>query len=140
MTKLTPKKVKFVWGDKQEAAAAFSTLKQKLCIAQSLHYHERSEDSSSYCTLQKTVLGASVDVKRKGKNENTVKKRLRTKFEPRRMEPCASKAGAGLPCMEIGGPLIMHESTIKVTLYNHGFRQMYQDRRAILEAQTMKST
>ncbi|GKF84440.1 hypothetical protein Tco_0249338, partial [Tanacetum coccineum] len=31
MTKLTQKKVKFVWGDKQEAA--FQMLKQKLCSA-----------------------------------------------------------------------------------------------------------
>ncbi|GJR48173.1 putative reverse transcriptase domain-containing protein [Tanacetum coccineum] len=34
MTKLTQKKVKFEWGDKQEAA--FQLLKQKLCSAQSL--------------------------------------------------------------------------------------------------------
>nr|GEV29528.1 putative reverse transcriptase domain-containing protein [Tanacetum cinerariifolium] len=42
MTKLTQKKVKFEWGDKQEAA--FQLLKQKLCSAQILALPEGSED------------------------------------------------------------------------------------------------
>ncbi|GJZ15437.1 putative reverse transcriptase domain-containing protein, partial [Tanacetum coccineum] len=47
MAKLTQKKVKFVWVDKQEAA--FQTLKQKLCSAQILALPEGSEDFVSYC-------------------------------------------------------------------------------------------
>ncbi|GJW56228.1 putative reverse transcriptase domain-containing protein, partial [Tanacetum coccineum] len=47
MTKLTEKKVKFVWGDKQEAV--FQTLKQKLCSAPILARLEGSEDFVAYC-------------------------------------------------------------------------------------------
>ncbi|GJY67973.1 putative reverse transcriptase domain-containing protein [Tanacetum coccineum] len=47
MTKLTQKKVKFVWGDKQEAA--FQLLKQKLCSAPILALPKGSEDFIVYC-------------------------------------------------------------------------------------------
>ncbi|GKE34849.1 putative reverse transcriptase domain-containing protein [Tanacetum coccineum] len=47
MTKLTQKKVKFVWGDKQEAA--FQLLKQKSCSAPILALPEGSEDFIAYC-------------------------------------------------------------------------------------------
>nr|GFC17958.1 putative reverse transcriptase domain-containing protein [Tanacetum cinerariifolium] len=46
MTKLTQKKVKFEWGDKQEAA--FQLLKQKLCSALILALPEGSEDFIVY--------------------------------------------------------------------------------------------
>ncbi|GJY12113.1 putative reverse transcriptase domain-containing protein [Tanacetum coccineum] len=46
MAKLTQKKVKFVWVDKQEAA--FQTLKHKLCSAQILALPEGSEDFVAY--------------------------------------------------------------------------------------------
>nr|GFB60650.1 putative reverse transcriptase domain-containing protein [Tanacetum cinerariifolium] len=47
MTKLTQYKVKFEWGDKQEAA--FQLLKQKLCSAPILALPEGSEDFIVYC-------------------------------------------------------------------------------------------
>nr|GFA20751.1 putative reverse transcriptase domain-containing protein [Tanacetum cinerariifolium] len=50
MTKLTQKKVKFEWGDKQEAA--FQLLKQKLCSVPSLALPEGSEDLSYITMLQ----------------------------------------------------------------------------------------
>ncbi|GJT52063.1 putative reverse transcriptase domain-containing protein [Tanacetum coccineum] len=50
MTKLTQKKVKFVWGDKQEAA--FQLLKQKLCSAPILALPEGSEDFIAYYDAQ----------------------------------------------------------------------------------------
>ncbi|GJV76398.1 putative reverse transcriptase domain-containing protein [Tanacetum coccineum] len=56
MTKLTQKKVKFVWGDKQEAA--FQLLKQKLCSAPILALLEGSKDFIAYCDASKKGLDA----------------------------------------------------------------------------------
>ncbi|GKE08644.1 putative reverse transcriptase domain-containing protein [Tanacetum coccineum] len=47
MTKLTQKKVKFDWGDKQEAA--FQLLKQKLCSAPILVLPEGADNFIVYC-------------------------------------------------------------------------------------------
>ncbi|GJQ99966.1 putative reverse transcriptase domain-containing protein [Tanacetum coccineum] len=55
MTKLTQKKVKFEWGDKQEEA--FQLLKQKLCNAPILAVPEGSEDFIAYCDASKKGLG-----------------------------------------------------------------------------------
>nr|GFC44087.1 putative reverse transcriptase domain-containing protein [Tanacetum cinerariifolium] len=56
MTKLTQKKVKFEWGDKQEAA--FHLLKQKLCSAPILALPKGSEDFIVYCDASNKGLGA----------------------------------------------------------------------------------
>nr|GFA25836.1 putative reverse transcriptase domain-containing protein [Tanacetum cinerariifolium] len=56
MTKLTQKKVKFEWGDKQEAA--FQLLKQKLCSAPILALPEGSKDFIVYCDVSNKRLGA----------------------------------------------------------------------------------
>ncbi|GJS85501.1 putative reverse transcriptase domain-containing protein [Tanacetum coccineum] len=56
MTKTHSKKVKFEWGDKQEAA--FQLLKQKLCSAPILALPEGSEDFIVYCDASKKGLGA----------------------------------------------------------------------------------
>ncbi|GKC46987.1 putative reverse transcriptase domain-containing protein, partial [Tanacetum coccineum] len=56
MTKLTQKKVKFKWGDKQEAA--FQLLKQKLCSAPILALPEGNDDFIAYCNASKKGLGA----------------------------------------------------------------------------------
>ncbi|GKE22834.1 putative reverse transcriptase domain-containing protein, partial [Tanacetum coccineum] len=55
MTKLTQKRVKFDWGDKQEDA--FQLLKKKLCSAPILALPERSEDFVVYCDASHKVLG-----------------------------------------------------------------------------------
>ncbi|GJV90253.1 putative reverse transcriptase domain-containing protein [Tanacetum coccineum] len=55
MTKMTQKKVKFVWGDKQEAA--FQLLKQKLCSALILALPEGSEYFIAYCDASIKGLG-----------------------------------------------------------------------------------
>ncbi|GJQ90268.1 putative reverse transcriptase domain-containing protein [Tanacetum coccineum] len=52
----TQKKVKFEWGDKQEAA--FQLLKKKLCSAPILALPEGSEDFIVYCDASKKGLGA----------------------------------------------------------------------------------
>ncbi|GJV49272.1 putative reverse transcriptase domain-containing protein [Tanacetum coccineum] len=56
MTKLTQKKVKFEWGDKQKAT--FQMLKQKLCSAPILDLPEGSEDFIAYCDASIKGLGA----------------------------------------------------------------------------------
>ncbi|GKD39681.1 putative reverse transcriptase domain-containing protein [Tanacetum coccineum] len=56
MTKLTQKKVKFEWGDKQETV--FQLIKQKLCSAPILSLPERSEDFIVYCDASIKGLGA----------------------------------------------------------------------------------
>nr|GFD05859.1 putative reverse transcriptase domain-containing protein [Tanacetum cinerariifolium] len=56
MTKLTQKKVKFEWGDKQEVA--FQLLKQKLCSAPILALPKGSEDFIVYCDASNKGLGA----------------------------------------------------------------------------------
>ncbi|GKA07011.1 putative reverse transcriptase domain-containing protein [Tanacetum coccineum] len=55
MTKLTQKKVKFIWGNKQEAA--FQLLKQKLCSAPIMALPEGSEDFIVYCNTLIKGLG-----------------------------------------------------------------------------------
>ncbi|GJX97959.1 putative reverse transcriptase domain-containing protein [Tanacetum coccineum] len=55
MTKFTQKKVKFVWGDKQEAT--FQRLKQKLCSAPILALPEGSKDFIAYCDASIKGLG-----------------------------------------------------------------------------------
>nr|GEZ41618.1 putative reverse transcriptase domain-containing protein [Tanacetum cinerariifolium] len=56
MTKLTQKKIKFEWGDKQEAA--FQLLKQKLCGVPILALPEGSKDFIVYCDASNKGLGA----------------------------------------------------------------------------------
>ncbi|GKF30350.1 putative reverse transcriptase domain-containing protein, partial [Tanacetum coccineum] len=55
MTKLTQKKVKFDWGDKQEAA--FQLLKEKLCSAPILALHEGAKNYIVYCDASHKGLG-----------------------------------------------------------------------------------
>ncbi|GJZ21896.1 putative reverse transcriptase domain-containing protein [Tanacetum coccineum] len=55
MIKLTQKKVKFDWGDKQEAD--FQLLKEKLCSAPILALPEGTEDFIVYCDALHKGLG-----------------------------------------------------------------------------------
>nr|GFB18920.1 putative reverse transcriptase domain-containing protein [Tanacetum cinerariifolium] len=64
MTKLTQKKVKFEWGDKQEAT--FQLLKQKLCSVPILALPEGSEDFIVYCDASNKGLGTVLKQREKG--------------------------------------------------------------------------
>nr|GEX47722.1 putative reverse transcriptase domain-containing protein [Tanacetum cinerariifolium] len=74
MTKLTQKKIKFEWGDKQEAA--FQLLKQKLCSAPILALPEGSEDFFADCDASTKGLGAVLMHKDKEVEDKSEKKRL----------------------------------------------------------------
>ncbi|GJX48910.1 putative reverse transcriptase domain-containing protein, partial [Tanacetum coccineum] len=63
MTKLIQRKVKFEWGDKQEAT--FHLLKEKLCSAPILPLPEGSEDFIVYCDASIKGLGVVLMQKRK---------------------------------------------------------------------------
>nr|GEU73159.1 retrotransposable element Tf2 [Tanacetum cinerariifolium] len=63
MTKLTQKKVKFDWGDKEEAT--FQLMKQKLCSVLILALPERSEDFIIYCDV--SIKGLGVVLKQREK-------------------------------------------------------------------------
>nr|GFB02823.1 putative reverse transcriptase domain-containing protein [Tanacetum cinerariifolium] len=81
MTKLTQKKIKFEWGDKQEAA--FQLLKQKLCSVPILALPEGCKDFIVYCDAsdkglsavlmekEKVILYASCQLKIHEKNYTT---------------------------------------------------------------------
>nr|GFC16937.1 reverse transcriptase domain-containing protein [Tanacetum cinerariifolium] len=72
MTKLTQKKVKFEWGNKQEAA--FQLLKQKLCSAPILALPKGSKDFIVHCDASNKGLGA-VLMQRKKKELNMRQRR-----------------------------------------------------------------
>ncbi|GJT02213.1 putative reverse transcriptase domain-containing protein [Tanacetum coccineum] len=83
MTKLTQKKVKFEWGDKQEAA--FQLLKQKLCSAPILALPEGSEDFIAYCDASKKGLGAVLMQREK---VISYASRQKEREPPLRVDPC----------------------------------------------------
>ncbi|GJS85560.1 putative reverse transcriptase domain-containing protein [Tanacetum coccineum] len=56
MTKLTQKKVKFDWGDKQEAI--FQLLKEKLCSAPILALPDKADNFIVYCDASHKGLGS----------------------------------------------------------------------------------
>ncbi|GJU91350.1 putative reverse transcriptase domain-containing protein [Tanacetum coccineum] len=58
MTKLTQKKVQFVWGDKEEVA--FQLIKQKLCSAPILSLPKGSKDFVEYCDASIKGLGVAL--------------------------------------------------------------------------------
>ncbi|GJZ57091.1 putative reverse transcriptase domain-containing protein [Tanacetum coccineum] len=90
MTKLTQKKVKFEWGDKQEAA--FQLLKQKLCSARILALPEGSEiPSMNTCGRFKEGFGRCVDAKRK----EAIREQ---KLEPRADGTLCLNGRSWLPC------------------------------------------
>ncbi|GKB00895.1 putative reverse transcriptase domain-containing protein [Tanacetum coccineum] len=128
MTKLTQKKVKFVWGDKQEAA--FQLLKQKLCSAPILALPEGSEDFIAYCDASKKVWRC-VDAK---------EKKVRTeKLEPRADGTLCFNGRSWLPCYSDLRTVIMHESHKSKYSIHPGSDKIYQDMKKLYWWPKMKA-
>ncbi|GKC40048.1 putative reverse transcriptase domain-containing protein [Tanacetum coccineum] len=149
MTKLTQKKVKFEWGDKQEAA--FQLLKEKLCSTPILALLEGSKDFIVYCDdsikgfgamlmqRERQILEAQIEAMKPEnikdedvggmmiENSKDTEKPRNEKLEPRTDgTPCLNNR-SWLPCYGDLRTLIMHEShKSKYSIYP-GSDKMYQD-------------
>ncbi|GKB45658.1 putative reverse transcriptase domain-containing protein [Tanacetum coccineum] len=97
MTKLTQKKVKFEWGNKQETA--FQLLKQKLCSAPILALPEGSEDFIVYCDA--IWYGYIKNHKKIVKNGQT---RTRETEEHKRSQKFKAKARKSQPSVKLVKP------------------------------------
>nr|GFA54108.1 putative reverse transcriptase domain-containing protein [Tanacetum cinerariifolium] len=128
MTNLTQEKVKFEWGDKQEAA--FPLLKQILCSAPILALPEGSGDFIVYCDASNKGLGAMqiLNAQTKAIKSKNIKKedfrgmlvenlrdpeKVRTeKLEPRADGTLCLNGRNWLPCYGLGAVLIQREKVI----------------------------
>nr|GEX50091.1 putative reverse transcriptase domain, ribonuclease H-like domain, aspartic peptidase domain protein [Tanacetum cinerariifolium] len=118
MTKLTQKKVKFNWGDKQEAA--FQIIKQKLCSAPILALPEGSEDFVVYsdASIKEGQTEAMKPENLKSEdvggmlieNLKYPEKSRKEKLEPRVDGTLCLNNRSCLPCYGNLRTLIMHES------------------------------
>ncbi|GJY53446.1 putative reverse transcriptase domain-containing protein [Tanacetum coccineum] len=156
MTKLTQKKVKFVWGDKQEAA--FQLLKQKLCSAPILALPKGSEDFIAYCDASKKGLGVVLMQREKTearkpeniKNEDVGgmlvenaknPEAIRTeKLEPRADGTLCLNGRSWLPCYGDLQTVIHAGPQFKVTHITFpGSDKMYQDMKKLYWWPNMKA-
>nr|GEU29308.1 reverse transcriptase domain-containing protein [Tanacetum cinerariifolium] len=162
MTKLTQKKVKFDWGDKQEAA--FQLLKEKLCSVPILALLEGAKNFIVYCNashkrlvmtigldLSKQNLKAQTEV-RKPENlkaedvEGMMVETLREsensrkeKLEPRVDRMLCLNNRSWLSCYGDLRTLIMHESHKLKYSVHPGFAKMYQDKKKLYWWPNMKA-
>ncbi|GKC24397.1 putative reverse transcriptase domain-containing protein [Tanacetum coccineum] len=161
MTKLTQKKVKFDWGDKQEAA--FQLLKEKLCSAPILALPEGAENFIIYCDAshkglgvvlmqnEKQILEAQTEA-RKPKNlksEDVVGMLIEASGEPgklkkEKLEPRADgmlclNNRSWLPCYGDLRTLIMHESHKSKYYVHPGSDKMYQEMKQLYRWPNMKA-
>nr|GFC73392.1 reverse transcriptase domain-containing protein [Tanacetum cinerariifolium] len=143
MTKLTQKKVKFEWGDKQETT--FQLLKQKLCSAPILAVPEGSKDFIVYCDASNKGLGAMQilsaqiearkpeDIKEEDvggmlvENSRDPEKVRMEKLEPRADGTLCLNGRSWLPCYGNLWIVIMHESHKSKYSIHPGSDKMYQD-------------
>nr|GFB31822.1 putative reverse transcriptase domain-containing protein [Tanacetum cinerariifolium] len=152
MTKLTQKKIKFEWGDKQEAA--FQLLKQKLCSAPILALPEGSEDFKDLNMRQRRWLELLSDYDceiryHPGKANTEARKRAniikedvggmlvenaknQDAIREQKLEPCADgtqclNGRSWIPCYGDLRTVIMHESRKSKYSIHPGSDKMYQD-------------
>nr|GEZ85124.1 putative reverse transcriptase domain-containing protein [Tanacetum cinerariifolium] len=158
MTKLTQKKVKFEWGDKQEAA--FQLLKQKLFSAPILALPEGSEDFIVYCDASNKGLGvvlmqrekvisyASRQLKIHEKNYTTHDLELgavvKEREPPLRVRALVMTIGldiprSWLPCYGDLRTVIMYESHKSKYSIHPGSDKMYQDMKKLYWWPNMKA-
>nr|GEV64932.1 putative reverse transcriptase domain-containing protein [Tanacetum cinerariifolium] len=106
MTKLTQKKVKFDWGDKQEAT--FQLLKEKLCSAPILALPKGAENFIVYCDASHKGLGVFLiqnDKTEARKSENFKAEDVGGMIKKEKLEPRANgilclKNRSWLPCFD----------------------------------------
>nr|GEZ85479.1 putative reverse transcriptase domain-containing protein [Tanacetum cinerariifolium] len=143
MTKLTQKKVKFEWGDKQEAT--FQLLKQKLCSAPILTLPEGSKEFIIYCDASIKGLGVVLMQREKtearkleniknedvggmlvknAKNPEAIREQ---KLEPRADGTQCLNGRSWLPCYGDLQTVIMHKSHKSKYSVHPGSDKMYQD-------------
>ncbi|GKA26996.1 putative reverse transcriptase domain-containing protein [Tanacetum coccineum] len=115
MTKLTQKKVKFVW--ERKSRSTFKLLKQKLCIAPILTLPEGSKDFIAYRDTSKKGLVAVLILREKKQLEEP-------KLEPRTIETLSLMAGAVTLFNAFAGldhAQVLHNTNYSIHL---GFRQI----------------
>ncbi|GJV57677.1 putative reverse transcriptase domain-containing protein, partial [Tanacetum coccineum] len=154
ITKLTQKRIKFDWGDKEEAA--FQLIKQKLCSAPILALLEGSEDFVVYCDASHKGLGvvlmqrenviayASHQLKIHEKNYTTHDLELGSDIPKEKLEPRADgtlclNGRSWLPCYGDLRTVIMHESHKSKYSIHPGSDKMYQDMKKLYGWPNMKA-
>ncbi|GJZ44715.1 reverse transcriptase domain-containing protein [Tanacetum coccineum] len=155
MTKLTHKKVKFDWGDKQEAT--FHLLKQKFCSAPILALPEGAENFIVYYDASHKGLGVvlmqnekiearklenlevedvgGILVETSRESENPRKEKL----EPRADGTLCLNNKSWLPCYGDLRTLIMHESHKSKYYVHPSSDKMYQDMKKLYWWPNMKA-
>ncbi|GJU11545.1 reverse transcriptase domain-containing protein [Tanacetum coccineum] len=136
MTKLTQKKVKFVWGDKQEAA--FQLMKQKLCSAPILALPEGSEDFIAYCDA--SIKGLGIVLMQREKVIAYASRQL--KIHEKNYTTHDLELGAvmsWLPCYGDLRTVIMHESHKSKYSIHSGSNKMYQGMKKLYWWPNMKA-
>ncbi|GKD43742.1 putative reverse transcriptase domain-containing protein [Tanacetum coccineum] len=150
MTKLTQKKVKFEWGDKQETT--FQLLKQKLCSAPILALPEGSEDFIVYYDAsikglgvvlmhrEKVITYASHQLKIHEKDYTTHDLELgAVVFALKIWRHYCYGTKSWLPCYGDLRTVIMHESHKSKYSIHPGSDKMYQDMKKLYWWPNMKA-
>nr|GEZ06880.1 putative reverse transcriptase domain-containing protein [Tanacetum cinerariifolium] len=155
MTKLTQKKIKFEWGDKQEAA--FQLLKQKLCSAPILALPEESKHFVVYCDA--SIKGLGVVLMQRDKTEARKLENIKKEdvggmlvenaknpdaIREQKLEPHADgtqclNGRSWIPCYGDLRTMIMHESHKSKYSIHSGSEKMYQDMKKLYWWPNMKA-
>nr|GEW62046.1 putative reverse transcriptase domain-containing protein [Tanacetum cinerariifolium] len=136
MTKLTQKKVKFEWGDKQEAA--FQLLKQKLCSEPILALLEGSKDFITEARKLENIKKEDVGGMLVENSKDPEKVRTK-KLEPHTDGTLCLNSRSYLPCYGDLLTMIMHESYKSKYSIHPGSDKMYQDMKKLYWWPNMKA-